>query len=409
MTELYIQVLPCSRNPIPQTCLPLSDFQGIQIVISTAQVLFDPSNSKNPIDFIASSELLINLDPKIRQDRTIFFKSVEIYDDKQDFFDEVFKVSYNDIDKSDVQSSFRDLVDPLCNTVPLNEGCAPYLQILVKTGNKIITIKRIYSKIFTTLGELGGFLDIFMLMVTFVYMIIHWKRDIAQIKRSLLGINYLENRAMFTNSANVVFADKKKARERDDKLLEIEEDIIEESVDGILLAKKALEVEVLNGLILKDYHRSLLPVIYMHKAKKRLEAEKVEKVAADLIKKSLGANNNLGNIFKVKKSNDSLNEKELVSAYSKFLEEQPKNDLEVMIKEYFVANLPEEFKKNIIKETQTDIGDNSDVLDILIRDSKKLIVDADAKSALVLMKKDSKNDKNKEIDQQPCNFFEDNY
>ena len=55
------------------------------MVINIPQTTFNPENSQNPIDFIASSEWMINLDPKIKQDRTVYFKSVDIYDDRYDF------------------------------------------------------------------------------------------------------------------------------------------------------------------------------------------------------------------------------------------------------------------------------------------------------------------------------------
>lgn len=48
-------------------------------------------------------------------------------------------------------------------------------------------MKRTYPKIFNLLGELGGFIDIVMLIFGLLYVYSRVQRDTEQIKKALLG------------------------------------------------------------------------------------------------------------------------------------------------------------------------------------------------------------------------------
>ena len=169
--------------------------------------------------------------------------------------------------------------------------------MLLKSGNKHITINRIYSKIFSVLGELGGFRDILIVFMTIFYLIVNCSRDVTQIKRRILGKNYLGNRELFENEANLVVVGKNGKRNRKNRTVDMENEVINQAIDGIMLSQKALEVNVMNGLILKDHHRTLLPIVYMYQAQKRLEEEKVKNLAVGLLKISIKDKNVLNNIF----------------------------------------------------------------------------------------------------------------
>jgi hypothetical protein len=63
------------------------------------RVQFDPENSKEPITFTGSLDESVTLDPSNRVIKNFIFKSVELYDDRWDFFKESLKISYADIDR----------------------------------------------------------------------------------------------------------------------------------------------------------------------------------------------------------------------------------------------------------------------------------------------------------------------
>ena len=85
-------------------------------------------------------------------------------------------------------------------------------------------------------------------------------------KQEILGTDYEKNRKFITT----------------DKSQLVEEEILEEANDGIKLQSRAMRVEVLGDLFLKDYHKKLLPLVYIKQAQDRLNKEsKPEKKAED--------------------------------------------------------------------------------------------------------------------------------
>jgi hypothetical protein len=72
---------------------------GIELVIVLPRTQFDPLNSAEPISFKANLDENIFIDVTKRVVKNFNFKSVELVDDRWDFFDESLKMSYAEIDK----------------------------------------------------------------------------------------------------------------------------------------------------------------------------------------------------------------------------------------------------------------------------------------------------------------------
>ena len=352
MYEMYITVYPCKMNPsAPTNCKPIEVFQAIQLIMTVPQVAFDPENSKTPIEVVPNSERMIDVNVGTSQVRTTYFKHVEIFDDRYDFVKESLKESYSEIDYSEIQSFQREPLNPLCDPVPVAPAfCYPYIVLQFKSGGRKITTKRKYGKVFTILGELGGFRDILILVFTIGYIVVNCNKDVKAQKLAILGKNYEKNRKFLTGGSDKVFIDKKKIDEKNSEIEDIEGDVIDEATDGIKLTQKALEVEVINGFLFQDYHRALLPMVYMYQAKKRLQEEKVHKVAARMIEKSIGDKHILGSIFSGQKNTVVDREMKPDTAFRQLIDSKPANNLEAKIKQYFLANMPEDFKKNASQE-----------------------------------------------------------
>lgn len=61
------------------------------------------------------------------------------------------------------------------------------MTINIRSGGTVVDIKRNYPKLFSTLGELGGFIDIVTLIVGTIFALLSIKRDRLKIQREVLG------------------------------------------------------------------------------------------------------------------------------------------------------------------------------------------------------------------------------
>ena len=343
--ELHIVVMPCWLNPIPQTCVPINEVKRQELYIIIPRVQFDPEDKNSPITFIGSIDQNIVLDPDNQLTKTMNFKNVEVFDDRWDFFKESLRISYAEVDQVKDQYIGRTQANLMCTNAP-PQFCEPYLHVIVRSGGKFINIKRVYGKIFNLLGELGGFMDILLVLFALSYIIIRCQNDGTKIKKRILGKNFVKHRSLLSEESNSALKQRNKnnPKDKDKELIEIEDEILDEASDGINLSQKALEVDVINNLIFKDYHRALLPFVYRHQAKMRLEQNRVNKVASVMIKQTIDKNQALKNIFGKQKATLVDREMKPDIAYGLLCDSSPLDELEVKMKEFFMANIPQELK-----------------------------------------------------------------
>jgi hypothetical protein len=97
------------------------------------------------------------------------------------------------------------------------------------------------------LGELGGFMDIVLVIFAGLFALSRVEGEKERILKVLLGNLY--------NLERKKASDKKPATAKElEHVEEIEEEIIEESQDGLLLQKHMLQIGVLNDIIFQDFH-----------------------------------------------------------------------------------------------------------------------------------------------------------
>ena len=293
-------------------------------------------------------------------------------------------MSYAEIDKIQTNYVTRNINNLDCTQAPA-EYCEAYVQLFVKSGGRSVQIKRVYGKVFDLLGQLGGFMDILLVIFGVAYILIRCQNDSTKYKKKILGKNFRNNRSSLSEKTTPDYKDETKKKEKQKRLIEIEDEVIEEANDGIKLSQKSLEVDIMNNVIFQDYHRALLPLLYMNQAKKRLEDGKVAKVATQMIKKAIS--HNTTKIIGKKKETLLEREMKLETAYIFLVDSEPKSELEIRIKDYFLANIPEDFKANHQKKTDLEgnsiaeehkKSDNYIIVDTYqMRNNKKLLGESD--------------------------------
>jgi hypothetical protein len=179
---------------------------------------------------IGSIDEIVQIDYRLKKNLIVSLNNVELYDDKYDFFEETLKQKYSEIDKITTNFGLRDLSDTewdlICHPDALSY-CEEYISILIFSSGDLITMKRTYPKIFNVIGELGGFIDIVMLVFGILYIASKIQKDTEQIKKALLGRLFKAERENLEKAVDT--EDKKLAEKKLKSLEETEEEILEEA------------------------------------------------------------------------------------------------------------------------------------------------------------------------------------
>lgn len=201
-------------------------------------------------------------------------------------------------------------------------------------------MKRTYAKVFNLMGELGGFIEIVLVIIGGLYGLSKVESEKQRILKVFLGDLYSQERK-FTS-------DKKPLNAKElDRLNEIEDEIIEESQDGLQLQKNILQIGVINDMIFKDYHKALIPYLVKKQAEKRLSDQKLIQFSKEFA--SLLTENQQRNIDldqqKLYVKKELAKEMSGSEAFEKLWSSEPSSDFEKAVKNYFLANLPDSVSK----------------------------------------------------------------
>ena len=304
-----------------------------------------------PLSTVGSIDEILSIDYRLNKQIRMVLNKVELYDDKYDFFKESLKKEYSDIDRITSQIAIRETNFPVVPIIDLRcdpaniQLCQGYMSIEISSGGKKITMTRSYPKIFNVIGELGGFIDIVMLIFGILYVISKIQKDTEQIKKALLGNLFTLEREQLKGK---IPPDKKLEEEKLKKIEETEQEILDEAQDGILLQRRMLEMGVLNDLLFKDYHKALLPYMIKQQAENRLVREKVQE-SSNVFASILQGNNSRvvdkkqEQIYGKNRVEVEMSSKE---AFSKLWSNEPKTELEKIIRDYFLQNLPDEITQD---------------------------------------------------------------
>ena len=78
-------------------------------------------------------------------------------------------------------------------------------------------------------------------------------------------------RGLLSEEASSALEKKSTRTKKNLKQMDLENEVIEQGSDGIKQIQKSLEVDIINSVLFEDYHRTLLPLVYMNQARIRLE------------------------------------------------------------------------------------------------------------------------------------------
>ena len=155
---------------------------------------------------------------------------------------------YLDKEKTITSSGYRD------NTVscPLDKigtlFCRELLVLELRSGNKIKQIQRRYKKYLGTFGDIGGYIEMILIICRIVYLLYNRYFYRRFIRREIVGFDKHDIQRMLPDSS------KKQIRKGIDK-------IVSDNFDAIGLFRNVNNLEVLEKLLFKNYHITLLPIV----------------------------------------------------------------------------------------------------------------------------------------------------
>lgn len=184
-TWFRIVVLPCP-DATGASCASEEELNQTELSIILPKGSFDPENASQPISILGSLDESLYLQSKMRYAKDIRLKTVEVYDDKYDFFKETLNTRFAEVDTVKNLVTTRPNNSVFCDLAETDEAaalyCQPYVYINIRSGGKLVTIKREYAKIFNVLGELGGFSDLMIVCFSFLYLASRCKSDSDEVK-----------------------------------------------------------------------------------------------------------------------------------------------------------------------------------------------------------------------------------
>lgn len=326
-TYVRIRVLPCTLTN-KTFC---SDEIGVNLTdlkIILPKGSFTPENADRPITVVGSMDESLRLQSQTQYIKDITLKTVKVYDDKYDFLSESLNTEFAEVDQVNTGTINRLKGNVTCelqvSSMEDENYCEPYVVINIRSGGKVVTIKREYPKLFNVLGELGGFSDLMIVSFSFLYILSRCYNEEEEVKAVILGKDYEKNRKIFQGKQSEITHDKTVKKDMD----EIEDEVIQEANDGIKLQQRALEISLLKDMFFKDFHNALMPMIYLKQASDRLSNE-------DSYHSSQVNRKKLTKISSFNGQSLSLSQ-----ALKELHNYQPQNEIDQRIKNYFLANIP---------------------------------------------------------------------
>ena len=320
-TTISLNIFPCSL-PNPLDCANPQELSSLIVNFPFYAKSLDFTDKKNPVreGIDTDTELLLNLGAKTQM--YIYYKRNEITNDDWDIIQPRIAHKFLDVEKIMSTSGIRDNTQFHCT--PTNfatNTCTPYIQIEIRSGNKLTSIFRRYEKIFETISELGGFGDLIFIICAFFYSFYNERHYNTWIKGELFSKDFYASNKI----------DKKKMTDKEKEEIEgVIDEIIEEELDAVNLVKKMQKMNILFSAIFEPYHNKLLPKLML-------------KLAKD---KNLDENGQLKKVDKNKMKIEDF-EKEMAKAprmsFDEALKEliasEPETNVEKKVKEFFLQNL----------------------------------------------------------------------
>ena len=245
---IRISVYPCTLTTPASNCVSHTEITKSKLKLGILETTYDLSNKNDPLGEVVNFDSEYFLNPGQLNHMTYFYQNNQILDDRSDFGDEKLNSRYLDREKTITSSGYRDntVSCPLANIGTL--FCREYLVLEFRSGNKIKQIQRRYRKYLETFGDVGGYIEMILIICRVVYLCYNRHFYKRYIRREIVGFESQDIQRMVPDSS------KKEIRKGVDK-------IVRDNFDAIGLFRNVNNLEVLEKLLFKNYHITLLPIV----------------------------------------------------------------------------------------------------------------------------------------------------
>lgn len=311
---IQMMMYPCSL-PDPTNCASVLELTNSNMNFAFLQTSFSPEKKENPLDYVPIvKDFRIAVSQQTRWDVTL--KLTEIHDDNYDLSDTKKTFSFIEKDEEMMYGITRPGSPTHCTFEQMTAFiCPAYSTLTIKSSGKLTRIVRTYPKLLGTLGEIGGTADIFVIVIGFLYAFYN----------SYFLQKFKEQRVLNHNVKELEKMYNEKDGENKEKIGQIAEKVVKEREDIIRLYGNQTGWEVLQGAFFQDFHKELFPIILLHsKRNKEIKMGRSYSRSQTQYKKT--------------------SVKTLKEAYVELLSFVPQNEVDRVIKEYFLKNVPEGLK-----------------------------------------------------------------
>ena len=243
-SELKVSLLPCSLEDSTQ-CLDSETMRSTEYMLVSPSPDVDLSKPDDFLNWIPLSSDVVPIDPGSHQHFNSKFKKFSIYDKTSMFREALHRKDYFRIDENYIYSFSRNRNKVHCpsSTIGNRALCQPYVEIKFTSSDKQETITRLYPSILRALSEIGGFTELIMMLIGFLYgMYNSWFDEM----RSFL-VQKVFARGEKTSSCSV----KNKGFGK----------VVEDNLDIVEVMKELNGLRLLNRVIFKEHHLQLLPEV----------------------------------------------------------------------------------------------------------------------------------------------------
>ena len=170
---LRLYIYPCSMEQ-KRTCVDPATLSNVfvQVVFIKKSVNF--KNKTSPLHVSIDTDMFVSMGFKTTSHYQIYLKNNTIYDDENDFLEPRLKDSFVDFEEIHQYTAYRKENTFTCTSEEIDSGeCPPYLVLDVRSGRKVSKNLRIYKKPFQIISIIGGFGDVFFMLLSLIHCIWH--------------------------------------------------------------------------------------------------------------------------------------------------------------------------------------------------------------------------------------------
>lgn len=312
---IRMAMFPCTLEN-PSECADASTLTRVNLNFGFVQTSFVPSKKGDPLKQVpVVKDFRIGVTQETKW--TITLMGNEIYDDDQDFYERRKTFSFFSTDEEMMYAINRPGAQTHCTMEQItNNECLPYTALTIKSSGKTGMIVRSYAKALGTLGEIGGTAQLIVVFFGFIYLFYN-AYFMRAFKRKTVLSSDLDDYKMLFEARSV--EDKEKLDEIADKIVSQREDIVN-------LYGNQTSWEVFQNAVMKDYHKTLIPVLMMNLQRKE---------------KSVIHNK----YDRQETRHDEKMVNRVQNAYRNLKHSKPKNEIQIALKKYFLKHIPESVKE----------------------------------------------------------------